>query len=272
MGLFSNYNNAGPGIPKAPQQKTGLFRFVELYGRKMWLLMGLNLIYILACVPVVTFGPATAAMTKIARNYSQERHAFIWQDFWEAFKKNFKQSFIMGLIDLLFIVAFIVAIPFYKMLADQNAMMYIPFMLCLMCIIVFFMMHFYIYLMIVSTTLSLRQILKNSFFLTSIGLKQSLVTLLIWIVVSFLMLMLFPMSLFLLLFWTFGFMCFVTCFNCYPIIRKYVIQPYYDKLGEQNPEFDYLKSSDDAVFEDMGGKEAPVTMDKPKKKKGKRIS
>lgn len=46
-------------------------------------------------------------------------------------------------------------------------------------------------------------------------------------------------------------MCFVTAFNCYPVIRKYVIQPYYDSRGEDNPEFDYLKTKEDeAVFED----------------------
>ena len=271
MGIFSNYNNAGPGIPKAPQEKVGIFKFLEVYGRRMWVLMGLNLIYLLACIPIVTFGPATAAMTKVARNYSQERHAFIWHDFWEAFKKNFKQGLIMGLIDIVFLAAFFVAIPSYSLWAEQNKIMYIPFLLCLMCVIVFFMMHFYIYLMIVSTTLSLRQILKNSFFLTSLGLKQSLVTLLVWIIVGLLMLYLLPLSFFLMIFWTMSFLCFVTCFNCYPVIRKYVIQPYYDKLGEENPEFDYLKNDGEAVFEDMGGKEAPIE-DKPKKKKGKRIS
>lgn len=271
MGLFSNYNNAGPGIPKAPQEKTGLFKFMEIYGRRMWVLMGLNLIYLLACIPIITVGPATAAMTKVARNYSQERHAFIWHDFWQAFKSNFKQGFIMGIIDIVFVIAFIVAIPFYSTIAQQNPVMYIPFLLCLMCIIVFFMMHFYIYLMIVSTTLSLGQILKNSFFLTSLGLKHSLITLLIWITVGLLMIQMLPLSIFIMIFWTASFLCFVTCFNCYPVIRKYVIQPYYDKLGEDNPEFDYLKSDNEAVFEDMGGKESPINTDKQKKKKGKRI-
>ena len=271
MGLFSNYNSAGPGVPKAPQEKIGFFKFMEVYGRRMWILMGLNLIYLLACIPVVTFGPATAAMTKVARNFSQERHAFVWHDFWQAFKKNFKQSFIMGLIDLLFIVSAIVAIPSYSAWAEQNKMMYIPFVICLMCVIVFFMMHFYIYLMIVSTTLSLRQIFKNAFFLTSLGLKQSLITLLVWLTVGFMMITMLPLSLFLMLFWTMSFLCFVTCFNCYPVIRKYVIQPYYDKLGEDNPEFDYLKNDDEAVFEDMGGKEAPIEEEKKPKKKGKRI-
>ena len=162
------------GIPRTPYEKKGIFKFIEVYGRRMWQLMGLNLIYLLALIPVVTFGPATAAMTKVCRNWSQERNAFVWADFWEAFKKNFKQSFIMGLIDILCVVGFSVAIPSYSEWAKQTDMMYIPLVISLACCIVFFMMHFYIYLMIVSTNLSLGKIVKNAFFLVSLGIKNSL--------------------------------------------------------------------------------------------------
>ena len=89
MSLFSKYDEPGRGIPKAPVEKKGFFKFMEIYGRRGWKLVQLNLIYLLALIPIVTFGPATAAMTKVCRNWSQERNAFVWVDFWEAFRKNF---------------------------------------------------------------------------------------------------------------------------------------------------------------------------------------
>jgi hypothetical protein len=67
-------------------------------------------------------------------------------------------------------------------------------------------------------------------------------------------------------------LCFVSAFNCYPVVRKYVIQPYYDKRGEDNPEFDYLKTEDVAIFEDRGSEEPANKAEKPAKKKGKIIS
>ena len=137
MSLFSKYDEPGRGIPKAPVEKKGFFKFMEIYGRRGWKLVQLNLIYLLALIPIVTFGPATAAMTKVCRNWSQERNAFVWEDFWEAFRKNFKQGFIMGLIDLLFIVGFAVAIPSYSAWAKQTEWMYIPLVICLACCIVF---------------------------------------------------------------------------------------------------------------------------------------
>jgi hypothetical protein len=121
--------------------------------------------------------------------------------------------------------------------------------------------------MIVSTHLSLGKIVKNSFFLVSLGIKNSLWTLLTWIVVVFFIIAFPLISMFIIPFWPFSFICFVGAFNCYPVIRKYVIQPYYDALGQDNPEFDYLKTGD-SIFEDRGAEEPapekPVKKSKPK--------
>ena len=35
MGLFGNYENAGPGIPKSEIEKKGFFKFWEIYMRKL---------------------------------------------------------------------------------------------------------------------------------------------------------------------------------------------------------------------------------------------
>ena len=275
MSLFGNYDTPGKGIPKAPMEKKGIFKFFEIYGRRIWKLVQVNMIFVLACIPVVTFGPAVAGMTKVARNYSQERNAFIWTDFWTTFKKCFKQSFVMGLLDLLLIAAFAVGLPVYYQLAEQSSVMYIPLVISISCMILFIMMNYYIYLMIVSTNLSLMQILKNSLFLVALGFKSTFVTFLTWILVIALMVIFYPYSYFLMFVWPFAFLNFVTAFNCYPVIRKYVIQPYYDQRGEDNPEFDYLKLRDDeeAIFEDNPELEQQeAEKDKSSKKKGKTIS
>ena len=71
--------------------------------------------------------------------------------------------------------------------------------------------------------------------------------------------------------------------NSYPSIQKYIINPYYEKRGEVNPELALTKpaEADEAVFADMGGKEKPVDLkaqpvktskDPAKQHKGKIIS
>ena len=69
----------------------------------------------------------------------------------------------------------------------------------------------------------------------------------------------------------------VFCFNSYPVIQKYVINPYYEQKGEVNPELaDAEAESEDeeVLFEDKGGSEKPIEKKKNKKKaaKGKIIS
>lgn len=286
------------GLARPPREKKGIFKFFEVYGRRFWKLIGLNVMYFMFFVPVlvawwlvgeldsyaplalclitaVCFGPATAAMTKICRNYSQERNAFFFADFKETFTKCFGQACIMGIIDIVFIVGFSVAIPAYMQWAQQNEVMYIPFIISLSFLIVFFSMHFYIYLMIASTNLSLRQILKNAFILVPAGIKATLCTFLAWLMAIMAIVFLNVYSVILIPLWPMSFICFVDAYCCYPLIRKYVIQPYYDARGEKNPEFSYLdKSESEKVFEDKPELDKPVPKDqnKNKNKKSRTIS
>jgi len=139
-------------------------------------------------------------------------------------------------------------------------------------------MNFYAFPMIVATELSMKNIVRNSFFLVCLGLKRNIGTLLIvlltagFIVISS---MVHVIALLLIPLWAISFLGFVIVFNSYPLIQKYVIDPYYEERGEDNPEYDYLKPLDeeDAVFTDKGGEEAPVEGKKKKdKKKGRIIS
>ncbi len=121
--------NREKGVDKNGPQKKRFFHFFELYFRKFWKLITLNLIYILFCIPIVTIGPATAAMTYILKNYTMERPVFFWSDFLEAFKKNWKQGFVMGLIDAVLLVLSYVACRFYYASVDSSNFFYVPLVL-----------------------------------------------------------------------------------------------------------------------------------------------
>ena len=294
MGLFGNYDTPGRGVLKTPHEKRPFFKFWEVYFRHCWHLIGLNLLYFLFLVPLFAMlvllgskndmrylslllisgimGPATAGMTKVVRNYSQERPTFLFHDFFKAFKQNLKQGMIMGYIDSVAVVSFIVGMPMYQNLANNNSMMYVPYVISMACMLVFFMMHFYIYQMICSTHLNMKQILRNSLFLVTIGLRYTLYTLitsLFVVIFNYLMLLVFPAAgLTLAMFFPFTFLTFVACFNCYPVIRKNVIQPYYDLRGEKNPEnAAYEAAEGEALFEDKAAEEEAVPVEKKHKPK-----
>lgn len=294
MGLFSNYERVGKGVSKDPDNKIALFRFFDIYLQHISKLILLNFIFLLALVPFfglsllehygfgnlvfyvlfvvsgIFVGPALCGFMKVLRNISCRRPVFIWSDFWKAFRTNFKQGAIMGVIDMFFFVALSFAIPMYWNMSAQNSAFNIPFVICIVTAFIFVMMHFYVYLLIVSTTLNLWEILKDSLYLTAIEIKSSIVNLLTTVVVMMAVVVLFPWSMILLIIAP-SFLGLLYAFNCFPAIRKHVIKPYYEARGEEMPELSYTQSSDEteAVFTDTPETEIP--QEPPKKQKKKRI-
>ncbi len=300
MGLFSNYEKVGPGISKNPEEKLPFVRFFELYFSHFSRLIMLNFLFILAFLPFagimlaeyymepssyayvilyyvlfvltgIFVGPCVCGFTKVIRNISCERPIFLWHDFWKAFRQNFKQGAVMGVIDMTFYVAMSIAYPLYYQMSTSNSMFFIPFAICIICTVLFLMMHFYIYLLIVSTNLSLWKIIKNSFFLIAIVPKISVINLAVTAALLILTLILFPFSAFMLVVLP-SFLGLLYALNCFPIIRKYVIQPWYEARGEEAPELSYADNDDgsEAVFKDTPETEVPV--EQPKSSgKGKKI-
>lgn len=292
MGLFSKNDNVGPGVPKNPNAKAPVFKFFEIYFSHFSKLVILNLIFLISLIPFMliflveylglgTFafyiafcifgsiaGPAMSAMMKICRNISTERPVFLWNDYWKSFKQNFKQGIIMGFIDMVAIVLMSFAFPLYFQMAEQNSFFYVPFMICLICSFIFLMMHFYIYLFIASTNLSLWKILKNSFFLTAIEIKTSIINFLLTIFIVVVVYLMWPWSSFALMVIP-SLLGLIYAFNDFPAIRKHVIQPYYDERGEENPEFAYRNAEGEALFVDTPETEEPPKP-QPKERNKKR--
>ena len=159
FGMF-NYAKPGPGVDKDAPKKKRFFYFFELYFRKFWKWVELNLLFCLCCLPVVTIGPAIAGMTYILRNFAQERPVFMVSDFWDAFKSNFKQGFCIWFLDVLVTGIASVAFAWYFINSGMSWAMAIPLGLCILAEILLMFMRFYSYLMVVTVDLPV----KNQFY------------------------------------------------------------------------------------------------------------
>ncbi len=259
---FFDYQSSGKGVAKAAPQKKPFFRYFEIFGRKFWKIIELNMLFILFSLPIVTFGASMAAMTHVMRKFILEQPCFLFEEFFTAFKKNFKQSVAIGIVDVLTLVS--VGILLFNLVFGQG----LPDgYLVYLCIFVgtasiFFMMHFYIYLEIVALNLKMKAILKNALLLVFLGVKRNFITLLINLVIITLILLFLPYSIFVVIFFPLGFMCFTTVFICYPVIQKFIVNPYYEERGERNPELPPVSNeeseAEEAVFTDMGGSEQEI--------------
>jgi uncharacterized membrane protein YesL len=58
----------------------------------------LSLLYLLFCIPIVTFGAATTSLYYVSAKVLRHNRSYVWREFWSSFKENFAQSTIVWLI------------------------------------------------------------------------------------------------------------------------------------------------------------------------------
>ncbi|MDI9497977.1 MAG: DUF624 domain-containing protein [Bacillota bacterium] len=141
----------GEGV--TPEQLSALF----------FLIMTLIFTYLITGLGYVVVGPTQAGVTYLLRNYSREEHAFVWSDFVEHARKNLKQSLAVSFLTLLAVVTVPVAIRFYSDSIGNNILRLLLVSFLTIAGVIFTIMLMYIYQMMVTFELTVRQLLKNAF-------------------------------------------------------------------------------------------------------------
>ena len=194
------------------------------------------LMSIFICLPLITVGPAQAGMTYVLRNYSREEHAFIWGDFKEHALKNLKQSLIVSVINTFVTVLVILDIYFYFNYRTDNLLITAASAFIIMAFIVFMMMSMYIYPMMVTFNLSIKQLYKNAFLFAIMKFLPNLFILIFIFVLLFFSFYYPVIGYLLFIFITMGLISFITNFYVYSKIDKYMIQPVQQAQNDESEE------------------------------------
>lgn len=187
-------------------------------------------------LPLILMAPFSAGMAFVTRNFAREEHAFVWSDFWEAVGKNWKPSLLNGVIVYVAYVFLSFSIFFYSNQMSSNWLYIIPFAICAILLLLMLFAQYYIPLMIVTMDLKLRHIYRNAFIFAILGLPRNILITLILVAMvvgtlycpgGFL-----AIPLILLILIVFSFVSYLCSFVAYPMLDKYLIQPYYRKEAE----------------------------------------
>jgi uncharacterized membrane protein YesL len=203
--------------------------------------------FLLVTMSVITIGPVQAGFTYILRNYSREEHSFIWWDFKENFKKNFKQGLAITAIDILVLYALGIAVNFYT--SSSNLVSVAAASFTILSLVIFVMMHFYIYPMLVTVKLSVKNIYKNAFILTIMKLIPNFLMLVLNLVISLAAFYNIFIGIVLYIFILPSFVGLMNNFYINPVIRKYVVNE-----AESNREESQLSSFYKNVEDDESDK------------------
>ena len=175
---------------------------------------------------------------------------------------------------MLFFGAFIYGVSFYGQVLnnDPSPGNYALFIVSIAIACYFYMANFYIYLEIVSLTLPMGKIIKNALLLTIMGIKGNVITFAVSVTVLLALVMFFPYTVLIVPFLPFAWLMFLCAFTSYPVIQKFIINPYYEAKGERNPELPDEEEEGEAIFTDRGGTEEEIKKPaKPVKGTGKII-
>ena len=69
MAGFFNYSKAGKGIKKEDLEKSGVGLYFDIFGRRIWKLMTLNLMYLVVSIPAIIIAYCiSATLTPVKDN------------------------------------------------------------------------------------------------------------------------------------------------------------------------------------------------------------
>lgn len=198
---------------------------------------------------LVIVGPVHAGIVYVLRNYSREEHSFVWSDFKEHALANLKQSLISGIISLIVTVIFVVNLFFYRQSGFiQNDMMrtilltVIVLMFAIWCI-----MQIYLYPMMVTFKLTLKQMYKNCFFFSILKLPMNILMLFLSLVLmligpAILLFMNLGVAFLIALFWylllAFAINILMMTFYAYRGLDKYMLSKIDNEGNKVSPEND----------------------------------
>jgi len=191
---------------------------------------------------LVSVGPVQTGLSFVYRNFARESTTFVWSDFVLSFKKNWKQSLIVTGITLGLTCLILINIGFYsKVYSGPYAQI---FSTIFFMVFVFFMcIQIYMYPLIASLDLKLKNVYRNAvlFFLGRLlpTLGIFLVDVVILLIIPVVMLVFFAnagfaLALIYYILFAFSFVHYLNTFFVWQQIERYIIKP--REIDEQSPE------------------------------------
>jgi uncharacterized membrane protein YesL len=158
--LADHYFAEGPGIPKDAPKLKGLALVVETMWREGTELMKLNLIFVLACLPVVTIPAAYAALMRVALTMAEDRNVYLVEDFLSAFRQHALKATLLALALCVLIAIPAAAAYAYAGLAPESLLYALPLALSAGVAILFLVAGCYAFALLVASSLDLGAIVR----------------------------------------------------------------------------------------------------------------
>ncbi len=200
---------------------------------------------ILIIVSMFITGPATCGFTYVLRNMQRQEHTWILSDFREQFAKNYKQGVIMSIIDVFAAFVLYVAYCFYAysmpvMINGSIAIATLGQYFIIVIAVLFIVMHYYIYTMIVTFDMKLKDIFKNAVIFSLAKLPLNIFISIILIAAALVSIWYFLIGALCAVIISLALLGFIIVYSVYPTIERSMISSQLPNSGdEEEKDFEY---------------------------------
>ena len=131
---------------------------------KIFDLVILNLIFIISCVPIITIGASTSALSYVTLKMVRGEDPYIWRNFWKSFRQNFKQGTLVWIFSILIFI--FLGMDFY-IINSQNTSLFavVRILLWIVCAVAL-SVFLYVFPVISHFVCTTKQALKNALLMT----------------------------------------------------------------------------------------------------------
>lgn len=131
---------------------------------KIFDLVILNLISIFSCVPIITIGASTSALSYVTLKMVRGEDPYIWRNFWKSFRQNFKQGTLVWIFSILIFI--FLGMDFY-IINSQNTSLFavVRILLWIVCAVAL-SVFLYVFPVISHFVCTTKQALKNALLMT----------------------------------------------------------------------------------------------------------
>lgn len=124
----------------------------------------LSIVYVIICIPIITIGPATTALYYVTVKVIRRERSYVFREFFKSFKRNFKQSAIINLIFILMYLILYVDIQFSKGMTGTPGLILTGIFFAILILSIG--VNIYIYPVLSRFDVTIKQLFKNSFFMS----------------------------------------------------------------------------------------------------------
>ena len=140
----------------------------------------LNLLFIVLCIPIITIGPALAALIHTTLKLSEDENRTLVKPFWNEFKRDITKKMLLWIVYLILIAALVYMAQFYWNFANNNADLFriIGFMLFMLSALILVVTIIASIIGLAMTTQyfsPIKRLVKNSYLLIIVMPLQSLI-------------------------------------------------------------------------------------------------